>query len=428
MNTSCGKEWTRKQIANAFTKTFINGKWKENREKVLFDREVALLPATQHLAEEANLEEDNKKLLNEISELNNLMGVVLYKRKNGLLHLPIIEVEVFDRQIKELEDTIATLYEKRNRLRAIYVETKTRIKTMRKAPAERKTFVRACPDEHCKGFLSSQWKCGLCEQYSCPDCHIVKGKNRECDHTCNPDDVATAKLLAKDTRQCPKCATCIFKIDGCDQMWCTQCKTAFSWRTGTIESRIHNPHYYEWLRRNNRGVAPRNPGDNGGCGGFEHLQFSIREILKIKTDKNKKLDTKLQKLSDTYFKIWQSLEHLRAVELPRYHVDDVENNVGLRVKYMRNKITKEEFKKQVQQANKRYEKKREIYGVLQLLVTTATDILYRVRQNISDCNDQEFNEASKTMLEVNTITDYTNECLSDISTTYASKPNYIKLY
>lgn len=425
MNTSCGKEWTRKQIACAFTKSFINGKWKENREKVLFDREVALLPATQHLAEEANLEENNKKLLDEIWELDNLIAV-LYKRKMDLLHLPIVEVEVCDRQTKELEDTIATLYELKTRLDATYAEAELRKKTIRKTPSERRTFVRACPDEQCKGFLSSQWKCGLCEQYSCPDCHIVKGKTMDCNHECNPDDVATAKLLAKDTRQCPKCATGIFKIDGCDQMWCTQCKTAFSWTTGTIQTRIHNPHYYEWIRRTNGGLIPRNPGDNGGCDG--HLRDTIiAEVAHIFAYRQH--NTKQKKLVQSrFYNVVRNIIHLSEVELARYRVDDAENNVDLRVKYMRNKITKEQFQKQVQQANKRYEKKREIYGVLQLLITTATDILYRVKQNIFECEDDQYDEASKTLLELGTITDYTNECLTDIASTYGSKPNHITLY
>jgi hypothetical protein len=34
-------------------------------------------------------------------------------------------------------------------------------------------------------------------------------------------------------------------------MWCTECNVAFDWNSGeTIVSRsIHNPHYFEWVRR-----------------------------------------------------------------------------------------------------------------------------------------------------------------------------------
>ena len=120
---------------------------------------------------------------------------------------------------------------------------------------------RKCPDENCRGFLSTQWKCGLCEKWACPECHVIKGDTRDADHTCDPDTLATAQLLSKDTKPCPKCSTPIHKIEGCDQMWCTQCHTGFSWKRGTIENRVHNPHYYEWQRLNGGGRAPRNVGD-----------------------------------------------------------------------------------------------------------------------------------------------------------------------
>ena len=113
----------------------------------------------------------------------------------------------------------------------------------------RNQFIKACPVPTCRGFLSSQWKCGICNNWTCPECHEVKGPDRNVPHECNEETKATAALINNDTRSCPTCGTGIYKIDGCDQMFCTECHTAFSWRTGCIEQNIHNPHYYEWMRR-----------------------------------------------------------------------------------------------------------------------------------------------------------------------------------
>ena len=37
-------------------------------------------------------------------------------------------------------------------------------------------FIKKCGVDECKGFLSSQWKCGLCETHSCNECHEIIGK------------------------------------------------------------------------------------------------------------------------------------------------------------------------------------------------------------------------------------------------------------
>ena len=92
-----------------------------------------------------------------------------------------------------------------------------------------------CSKEDCRGYLNNEWKCGVCDTFTCSKCNInIVGTIDN--HECNKEDVETFSLLKKDTKSCPKCNTSIFKIDGCDQMWCTQCHTAFSWRTGRIET------------------------------------------------------------------------------------------------------------------------------------------------------------------------------------------------
>ncbi len=140
-------------------------------------------------------------------------------------------------------------------------------------PRQVVVVMRGCPREDCRGFLNDKWLCGVCDLSVCRHCHVglaedetivenvPEGKRL---HICDPDQVATARLLARDTKSCPTCKALISKIDGCDQMWCTQCQTAFSWQTGQVEEgRVHNPHYYEWQRRNKGSVIrePAQPGD-----------------------------------------------------------------------------------------------------------------------------------------------------------------------
>jgi hypothetical protein len=90
----------------------------------------------------------------------------------------------------------------------------------------------------------------------------MKGPAQDTPHECNPDNLASAKLIDADTRGCPKCGARVYKISGCNQMFCTACNDcAFDWVTGRIETVIHNPHYYEFQRQRNGGQAPRVIGD-----------------------------------------------------------------------------------------------------------------------------------------------------------------------
>jgi hypothetical protein len=373
MNPECNKEWSRKFIATHFTKKFISTNLKTHREKVLYDQQRALLPATQPLVE-----------------------------RN-------IKLEKIDSEIEELKQAY-------NKIRRImnekYTEKRAVMTGANATRGERATFVRACPDENCRGFLSSQWKCGLCEKWTCNHCHVLKGPDRNIEHTCNPDDIATAELLANDTKPCPSCGTGIFKIDGCDQMWCTSCNTGFSWRTGRIENTIHNPHYFEWLRRNG-GQIPRAEGEIQ-CGREidNHTAIHIRNRLeKHKTKPN---------YND--YKIKIAFDVCRAVIHNRYtgyynEVDATHANEELRISYMRGRIDEETFKRTIQRNDKKYEKRRAIRDVVLLINTSATDIIYRFMEEIRsrdwDCN-------CSTLDEFIQLREYANNLLDEVSKTYNS--------
>ena len=108
---------------------------------------------------------------------------------------------------------------------------------------ERRSFIKRCAAENCNGFLSTAYKCQICEKRTCVDCNVV----RETDaHECRPEDIETTKLLKSDTKNCPRCAVPIYRSSGCPQMFCVQCHTAFDWNTlRIIDGPIHNPHYFE---------------------------------------------------------------------------------------------------------------------------------------------------------------------------------------
>jgi hypothetical protein len=45
-------------------------------------------------------------------------------------------------------------------------------------------------------------------------------------HVCDKETLATAQMIEKDTKPCPKCGNRIHKIEGCDQMFDPQCHQA----------------------------------------------------------------------------------------------------------------------------------------------------------------------------------------------------------
>jgi hypothetical protein len=391
MQPNCAKEWSRKFLRENFTNTFLNSKYKEHLENILFDQEKALLPATQPIVEEKIRKANIKK------------------------------------QMHEIDVIMEELYAQKRTLERSLYDSSCEIK------ADRQQFVRQCPAKGCRGFLSSQWKCGICNQWTCPDCHELKGVSRDCEHQCDPNNVETAKLLAKDSKPCPQCQSLIFKISGCDQMWCTQCHTAFSWKTGKIEKNIHNPHFYEWQRKNGGGTAPRNPGDiecgrelthyvcdhiHNGAKKHPHL-FEI-----ISTDytnwRGEKLIRTNYKYIDSILSICDIVRnniHNMQIEIHNFQTDYVEKNQDLRVQYLDNCISEEAFKTIIQRNDKKNRKNNEVAQVIQLCNTALTDIIFRLIDHLQN-TDSGKACIDPFLLEISEIISYCNNIFKDIAFTY----------
>lgn len=364
---ACHKGWNREILVNNFTQKFVSHGYKARRESLLLEREKSLMPATQPYVE---IERQVRRLTSEIAqkrkELTELNG-----EWGKIESLPLGPLAVENGLVHEF-DALILRHKMSQEHRKMVSNVMIDIQHMEwwqerlmvrlhgdNIDNEKRQFVRACPAPECRGFLSTAWKCGVCDNWACPECHEVKGLNKDAAHTCDPNSVETAKLLAKDSRHCPKCAAIIFKIDGCDQMYCTQCHTAFSWRTGRIETgTIHNPHYYEYHRQ--RGTLQRNPGDVP-CGGFP--AWPAVQFLCPRTHH---LYLKIASAHRTY-------THCMWVVAPRYTTGNGDNR-DLRIKLMIGDLSEDEFKKKIQQREKARHRKTEIAQVLEMFTTVLNDL------------------------------------------------------
>jgi len=427
MNTAiCNRQWSRQFLAEKMTKKFISHDMKNHREQIIFDKERALLPATQTIIEQ---QKHNDIMDEEINRLNAT--------------------------IEKLRETVALKQrEKRRVLHEFMAHRGTG--TGGEETSRRNAFIRGCPENGCRGFLSSQWKCGICEKWTCSQCYVVKGIDRNIEHICNPDDLETASLIMRETKSCPNCAMAITKIDGCDQMFCTNCNRSFSWRTGAIQTaNIHNPHYFEWLRRtggDNTATNRPHP-DGGGCQNinFNHTIYTniwnnaIRRYSQ--TPANHQLMTDyltlrrrnpeiigempteiLDKLRQTE-QLTRRILHLREVIIPSYGLNYLNTpqrqftqNQDLRIRYLKNQITEDEFKVQLQRRDKKTQKNRELTQIMQTVCDASVDIIIRIYEEMRT-QPTSWNENIFAVLdEINELVYFANECFLNVAQTYDIRP------
>lgn len=370
---TCRHEWSIDFIDESLNKMFRITSLKKHREQILFEKEVALLPTTQIIVE-------RRRRCDEI--------------KQQCADLAGKKLEI-DKEIQKLNRTYYDLLYK-------------------KGPEERREFTKSCPAQDCRGFLSTQWKCGLCGCSVCPDCHeVIQGQKSE--HKCDPNTLESVKLISTECRQCPNktCGTLIYKIDGCDQMFCTSCHIAFSWRTGHIENGpIHNPHYYEWQRQNNGGIAPRVAGDVPHCTILPLYHAFLSLIRKHYTL------AEVKKLSDLH----RFLNHVHYYVMPGYAPAHNEHNSNedLRIKYLMNEITKDDFKKKLQIREKRKQKNRAIHQVLDVFMAVCIELINKVNHGSTKIELQ-----AEVFDMISRITAYCNDQLKKLSRRFDCMVNII---
>ena len=113
----------------------------------------------------------------------------------------------------------------------------------------------------------------------------------------------------------------------------------------------------------------------------------------------------------------------------RFRNDQVVNNLDIRILFLKKIIDEKKFKSDILRRDKAFEKKQDIFNVLQLQANTVTDIVYRLENHLqsyiiielSDAVDYFVQQLRDHIVEIDNITNYCNNLLSEHSVTYDCK-------
>lgn len=333
----CKSKWSREFVDSWCSKVFRNTEYRKHREESLFLREQLFFQETQLIVER----------IRRIKELREELWV----RRDRLVYLhyiqaPLTQVTAAVREFDELYEELHDLEHHHENVTS----------------ASSRQFTRKCPTSTCKGFMNT-WSdgrnhyCGLCKSVYCDECNQPWKDG----HACDEDTRSTFQLIQRDSRPCPKCGEMITKIiGGCDQMFCTGCKTAFSWRSGEIETgRIHNPHFFEMKR--GEGTIGRELGDIP-CGGLP----TFRELREMGAPEHF-ARYRIMISSIERQLMWMGNE--TETDTRRRHTQNY------RIQYMMNTISEKRFRQVIQQVDKRMQKESEVRDLFEMTLNCASDLL-----------------------------------------------------
>ncbi len=413
---SCKAPWDRAHLSQHLNASWLAKGYRQAETQRLIEKQRTLLIHAQPRARaETNFEDAELALDKAISDMEALDG---YNRSAWPKPGDGADMDLYNAKVAE-DRAWARFRTAQHELEMI---------CQGGTPHRGEPIIMRCPGQGCKGFIHGQTgACGMCDRRVCIHCF---GELREGEpHHCDPDARASAEQVKQCSKPCPSCAARISKIDGCDQMWCTECHVAFSWATCAIETgHIHNPHYLEHQRR--YGAQARAPGDMI-CGGLlvaeetavvatmagliavtreqespgavrmdtlidlegQHgRRQGISLLLREAQSSPAAPDQRIARTLSGWKYVHRILQHLHLWELPRLRAEQAGNNEneGLSVAFLRNKIDERELGRRLYVRSIERELQAAIIPVLEMLLNEGLALtrgMYRFA-------DEELNLAS----------------------------------
>lgn len=289
---NCEETWDREFLNNNFPKVFISREYRNHLRSLYFEQEMSTITeCVPYVESENRLNEYNNELINNYITIRNLT------QRNKDIKRNISNEKLF------LDGFINNSNESGESARII--------------------IKGRCPTKECNGFVTDKWACSTCNIKVCHSCMEPKEEN----HECNPHIRDSIAFIRNDTKPCPSCGVRVHRIEGCYQMWCTSCHTAFDWTRGTVikdTQHFHNPHYTEYVRDNRHTI--------------ENIYSRIRNCTYFNHNTRNSLT-----------EIARNLNHIIDI-IERQNLDRLFNKRirKMKIKYLRNEIDRENLRLKIE--------------------------------------------------------------------------------
>jgi hypothetical protein len=345
---ACDNIWSLLFIYQRFNTKFIN-KWINVKKKFLLDYQKNMIRDKMDEAQIRKKENINQEKINSLEitkqELQDkikkysLKAITKPKYKQKVEQLRN-EVSIIQYEIDCTKNPMLKYGSKYKLKLGETVEEALEKERKKKAEKEKGKFKYACPFEGCRGFLDSDMHCALCDKFTCEACmQPITGKLES--HKCKKEDIESANLLKTDSKPCPNCSSLIFRIAGCDFMYCPQCHANFNWVSGHIymvKARVSADPHAKFVQEEEK----------------QHHERQIKVVKKSILDSlDEKIVLKMAPIHhfmkvDLFNKIKKYKEFLDGFNDSKYINE-------LRIKYLINEIDDEQFKNRLfVQYKKRY--------------------------------------------------------------------------
>ena len=325
---NCRVIWKAEFINKNFPKTFLIGSLRKHIENIILSTEIGYMEETQILYEEQKIKREARekidKKVSEIKKIQDEINILNFRFNNPSLFVSVnIESEKDEKIIKGVP----------------------------------------CPGSDCRGYLKN-WKCPICNIKICHKCSdMVKEENSsnsstptDESHLCNEEDLKNVNYIMNNTKPCPKCYISITKINGCLEMFCTNCDTSFNWKTEKILLKgSHNPHLKEYLKKIEENEQKLS-GEN------DTVEDKMVEIHFVPSQE--KYSSESYNLCNLYYQLKNS--SLNKIFKPK---KDYDINLTERLSYLDKTISEDEFKRKIYINKNRNLYKKDVYNlVIELMI------------------------------------------------------------